>query len=215
VLGGTGITGDLMVTGMATFYNGMNVRYLITGTITTATNLAGGSLGSIPYQTAAGVTKFIPIGNTNTVLISDGTTATWSEISGLSAGIANTATNSDNVFINEVVPLQKYYVGLSELIGDYSPIDSDSALTYITTNTNTSSYFVTGTNILNVPGSIYSVDGHPDENYLLYTPTVTISTSSPAKPRIGDFWINPDFGVELQYIKDGTSTFWIQFTSAI
>jgi Ubiquitin-activating enzyme E1 FCCH domain len=215
VLGGTGITGDLMVTGMATFYNGMNVRYLITGTITTATNLAGGALGSIPYQTAAGKTQFIPIGSTNTVLVSNGTTATWSEIGGLSAGLATTATNSDNVFINEVVPLQKYYVGLSELIGDYSPIDSDSALTYITTNTNTSSYFVTGTNILNVPGSIYSVDGHPDENYLLYTPTVTISTSSPAKPRVGDFWINPDFGVELQYIKDGTSTFWIQFTSAI
>ena len=215
VLGGTGITGDLMVTGMATFYNGMNVRYLITGTITTATNLAGGALGSIPYQTAAGATNFIPIGGNNTVLTSNGTTATWAEVSGLSAGLATTATNSDNVFINEVVPLQTYYVGLSELIGDYSPIDSDSALTYVTTDTNTSSYFVTGTNILNVPGSIYSVDGHPDENYLLYTPTVTISTSSPAKPRVGDFWINPDFGVELQYIKDGTSTFWIQFTSAI
>jgi hypothetical protein len=215
VLGGTGITGDLMVTGMATFYNGMNVRYLITGTITTSTNLAGGALGSIPYQTAAGQTQFIPIGNTNTVLVSNGTTATWSEIGGLSAGLASTATNSDNIFINNAVPLQTYYLGLSELIGDYSPIDSDSALTYITTNKSTSTYFVTGTNTLNVPGSIYSVDGHPDENYLLYTPTVTISTSSPAKPRVGDFWINPDFGVELQYIKDGTSTFWIQFTSAI
>jgi hypothetical protein len=193
----------------------MNVRYLITGTITTATNLAGGATGSIPYQTANGTTDFIPIGSSSTVLTSNGTTATWVEISALSAGIANTATNSDNVFINPVLPLQTYYLGLSELIGDYSPIDSDSALTYVTTNSNTSSYFVTGTNILNVPGSIYSVDGHPDENYLLYTPAVTISTSSPAKPRIGDFWINPDFGVELQYIKDGTSTFWIQFTSAL
>ena len=215
VLGGVGITGDLMVTGMATFYNGMNVRYLITGTITTATNLAGGALGSIPYQTAAGKTQFIPIGVSNTVLTSNGTTATWADIGGLSAGIANTATNSDNVFINDTVPLQTYYLGLSELIGDYSPIDSDSALTYVTTNESTSTYFVTGTSTLNVPGSIYSMNGNPDENYLLYTPRVTISTSSPLNPRVGDFWIDPNFGVELQYIKDGTSTFWIQFTSAI
>ena len=215
VLGGTGITGDLMVTGMATFYNGMNVRYLITGTITTATNLAGGVIGSIPYQTAAGKTAFIPIGSTNTVLISNGTTATWADVNGLSSGLASTATNADNVFVNDVVPLQMYYLGLTEIIGDYSSIDSDSALTYVTTDTNTSSYFVTGTNVLNVPGSIYSMEGNPEENYLLYAPRVTISTSTPLNPRVGDFWIDPNFGVELQFIKDGTSTFWIQFTSAL
>jgi len=215
VLGGTGITGDLMVTGMATFYNGMNVRYQITGTITTATNLVGGTTGSLPYQTAAGKTAFIPIGSTNTVLVSNGTTATWVDANGLSSGLANTATNADNVFVNNVVPLQMYYLGLTESIGDYSPIDSDQHLTYVTTNSNTGSYFVTGTNVLNVPGSIYSVDGNSNENYLLYSPKVTISTSSPAEPRVGDFWINPDFGVELQFIRDGTSTFWIQFTSAI
>lgn len=215
VLGGTGITGDLMVTGMATFYNGMNVRYLITGTITTATNLAGGVIGSIPYQTAAGKTAFIPIGSTNTVLVSNGSTATWADVNGLSSGLANTATNADNVFVNNVVPLQMYYLGLTESIGDYSPIDGDSALTYVTTDTNTSSYFVTGTNVLNVPGSIYSMEGNPEENYLLYAPRVTISTSTPLNPRVGDFWIDPNFGVELQFIKDGTSTFWIQFTSAL
>jgi hypothetical protein len=215
VLGGTGIKGDLMVTGMATFYNGMNVRYLITGTITTATNIAGGALGSIPYQTADGVTGFIPIGGNNKILTSNGSTATWQDFSSLSAGLASTATNSDNVFINDTVPLQTYYLGLSELIGDYSPIDSDIALTYITTDESTSTYFVTGTSTLNVPGSIYSMDGNPDQDRLLYTPRVTISTSSPLNPRVGDFWIDPNFGVELQYIKDGTSTFWIQFTSAL
>ena len=215
VLGGTGITGDLMVTGMATFYNGMNVRYQITGTITTATNLVGGTTGSLPYQTAAGITAFIPIGSTNTVLVSNGTTATWVDANGLTSGLANTSTNADNVFVNNIVPLQMYYLGLTESIGDYSPINSDQHLTYVTTNSNTGSYFVTGTNVLNVPGSVYSVDGNSNENYLLYSPKVTISTSSPADPKVGDFWINPEFGVELQFIKDGTSTFWIQFTSAI
>jgi hypothetical protein len=215
VFGGTGITGDLMVTGMATFYNGMNVRYLITGTITTSTNLAGGNLGSIPYQTAAGTTDFIPIGSTNTVLVSNGTTATWIDANALSSGLSNTATNADNVFVNNVVPLQMYYLGLTENIGDYSPVDSDQHLTYVTTSQTTSSYYTSGTNVLNVPGSIYSVDGNPNENYLLYAPKVTLSVTAPDGPRVGDFWINPDIGVELQFIRDGTSTFWIQFTSAI
>jgi hypothetical protein len=215
VLGGTGITGDIMVTGLATFYNGMNVRYLITGTITTATNLAGGAIGGIPYQTNTGKTDFIPIGIADTVLVSNGTTATWVDANALSSGLSNTATNADNVFVNNVVPLQMYYIGLTENIGDYSPIDSDQHLTYVTTSQTTSSYFFTGTNVLNVPGSIYSIDGNPNENYLLYSPKVTLSTSAPNSPRVGDFWINPDIGVELQFIRDGTSTFWIQFTSAI
>jgi hypothetical protein len=148
-------------------------------------------------------------------LISNGTTATWVDANSLSSGLSNTSTNSDNVFVNNVVPFQMYYLGLTEIIGDYSPIDSDSALTYVTTDTNTSSYFTSGTNVLNVPGSIYSADGNPNENYLLYSPKVTLSTSAPDGPRVGDFWINPDIGVELQFIRDGTSTFWIQFTSAI
>jgi hypothetical protein len=59
------------------------------------------------------------------------------------------------------------------------------------------------------------MDGNPNENYLLYSPKVTLATSAPDAPRVGDFWINPDIGVELQFIRDGTSTFWIQFTSAI
>ena len=62
-----------------------------------------------------------------------------------------------------------------------------------------------------VVNNIYSKGGNPDENNLLYTPTVTISTTAPTAPRVGDFWIDPTYGVELQWVKDGTSTFWIQF----
>ena len=63
-----------------------------------------------------------------------------------------------------------------------------------------------------MPGSIYSNDGNANEANLLYTPRVTVSITAPANPRIGDFWIDPTFGVELQYINDGGNRFWIQFT---
>lgn len=59
-------------------------------------------------------------------------------------------------------------------------------------------------------GNIYAQSGVADENYLLYTPRVSVSASSPTNPRIGDVWINPLIPAYLQWIKDGTSTFWIQ-----
>ena len=45
-------------------------------------NVAGGSPGSIPYQTASTATAFIPIGSNTSVLTSNGTTATWQPITG-------------------------------------------------------------------------------------------------------------------------------------
>lgn len=60
---------------------------------TNANNLIGGATGSIPYQLAAGSTAFLPIGGANTVLQSNGTTASWVALGGLSSGNATTATN--------------------------------------------------------------------------------------------------------------------------
>jgi hypothetical protein len=61
-----------------------------------------------------------------------------------------------------------------------------------------------------VQGSIYSNDGNPLQNNLLYTPKVTVSTTNPPNPKIGDFWINTSNYAEYQWINDGGNTFWIQ-----
>jgi len=57
-----------------------------------ADNLGGGDVGSIPYQSAANVTSFIPIGTNGFVLTSNGTTATWVSPGGASFSVT-TATN--------------------------------------------------------------------------------------------------------------------------
>ena len=62
-----------------------------------------------------------------------------------------------------------------------------------------------------VGGDVYSQGGSPAYNYKLYTPQVTVSTSTPLGSRIGDFWIDPSIGVEYQYVPNGTQTVWIQF----
>ena len=86
-------SGALQVIGGVGFGQDLYVGGTIYGTVTTATNLRGGLTGSIPYQASSGTTLFIPIGNAGFLLVSNGTTATWTSPSGLSAGLANTATN--------------------------------------------------------------------------------------------------------------------------
>jgi hypothetical protein len=62
-------------------------------------------------------------------------------------------------------------------------------------------------------GSVYSNEGQASENYLLYTPRVTVSTVTPTDPRIGDFWINQNTYAYLQYIVDGPTRIWLQVSS--
>lgn len=63
-----------------------------------------------------------------------------------------------------------------------------------------------------VNGSVYSNEGIAEYDNLLYTPRVTVSTTPPVDPRVGDFWVDPTYGVECQYINDGGNFIWIQFT---
>ena len=167
------------------------------GLATTATNIEKGFLGSIPYQTGTGTTEFIDIGPVDSILVSNGTTATWkpgnmmviSETSGTQYLLMSTGTNGTNATLADTVVL------------NYNSI-SKSLTTPNLTVTNTAT----------VIGSVYSADGNPVENYLLYTPRVTISTTAPLNPRVGDFWINPTYGAECQYIYDAGTRFWVQFT---
>jgi len=62
---------------------------------------------------------------------------------------------------------------------------------------------------LYVGGNVYSLGGQP-----LYTPRVTLDSAPPNNnPRVGDFWIDVNSGVEYQYIQDGSNFYWIQFVS--
>jgi len=90
-------------------------------TANTATNLAGGTSGSIPYQTAPGTTGFIPIGGANTVLTSDGSTASWSNLGSISAG---SSTNADNIQVNTLTPGDRYFTLADVVDGSYVGLES-------------------------------------------------------------------------------------------
>lgn len=62
---------------------------------TTATNLAGGSAGTLPYQTASGTTAMLSAGTADYVLKANGAAApSWVAQSTLSVGSASTATSA-------------------------------------------------------------------------------------------------------------------------
>jgi len=64
---------------------------------TTATNISGGSQGAIPYQTSAGKTTFLPLSTEGFVLTAGATKPKWMAVSGVAAGTAVTATNSNSL----------------------------------------------------------------------------------------------------------------------
>ena len=71
-------------------------------TVQTATNLAGGAAGSVPYQSAADTTTFLSIGAANRVMTSSGSAPQWvTALTGLtgvsSSSITNTSLTSGRV----------------------------------------------------------------------------------------------------------------------
>lgn len=76
------------------------------------------------------------------------------------------------------------------------------------TSTTTGAVLIAGG--VGVQGSVYAATGNPSENYMLYTPRSTVSTTAPSGARVGDFWINPAGPYFLQYVKDGSNKIWVQ-----
>lgn len=75
-------------------WNGSSFSWVTnTATATTATNIAGGATGSLPYQSGAGATTFLALGTTNYVLTAGASAPQYVAQSTLAVGTATTATN--------------------------------------------------------------------------------------------------------------------------
>jgi hypothetical protein len=79
--------------------------------VLTATNLAGGAAGSVPYQSGVATTTFLAIGAANTVMTSSGTAPQWgTTLTGLtgvsSSSITNTGLTSGRVVFSTTAGLE-------------------------------------------------------------------------------------------------------------
>ena len=96
----------------------------------------------------------------------------------------------------------------------YAYIAAETSLGLGTDSTGTSTGALIVAGGVGIAGNVYSGRcGNPQENNLLYTPQIFTTSTKPPVSRIGDIWIDPTVPAYLQYIKDGTSTFWIQVGS--
>ena len=92
------------------------------GTSTTATNLAGGSNGTIPYQSAAGTTQMLAVGTAGQLLQTNGAGApTWATVSaGFTLGTA-VATTSGTAITFTGIP-----AGTKQVIVNFVAVSSNS-----------------------------------------------------------------------------------------
>ena len=99
VQGGVGIWGNLWVGG--------TINATISGSITTATNLAGGTTGQIPYQANPGQTQFFGPGTAGQLLVSNGAAAPLYQstltiagnVVNVSGGVASNSTSTGALIV--------------------------------------------------------------------------------------------------------------------
>lgn len=106
IIHGTKLGGSDSNVGFGTLANGDLIQYnsslgywtnVATSTVSvgTATNLAGGGAGYVPYQTGSGATSFVSAGTSGQVLTSNGTSApTWTTPTAYATVTDDTTTNA-------------------------------------------------------------------------------------------------------------------------
>jgi hypothetical protein len=97
----TKITGNIVSSQITSVANTQITGNLTATTATTATNLAGGSNGTIPYQSAAGTTQMLAVGTAGQVLQTNGAGApTWATPSSGSLVLLSTVTASSSATVD-------------------------------------------------------------------------------------------------------------------
>ena len=163
VQGGVGVGGDLFVGGNVRIVGTLDAQS-VTGNISTASNISGGALGSIPYQTAAGITQFIGIGSAGTFLQSNGSTATYATTASMHVGTAQFAVTATNV-------------GGGIVIASSGTFNSSLRVLDTTQSTSTVTGALTVVGGVGVRGNIYATEIYDSNNRVITSITPSAGTA--------------------------------------
>jgi hypothetical protein len=197
VAGGAGIGGDLYVSGKIVAQE-LDIQYT---TITTTLVVTDDIIST--YNTTNSTST-----NSGALIVAGGVGVGGDMRVG--GKIYSTVTNAEHILNNTATSNTSYYLGLLDKVGQQSSVNSDNALKYITSSTTTATSWTSGTNVLSVPGSVYSVDGNSDLGNLLYTPKVTVGPIPHTRARPSDFWVDPSTSAIYQWILDAGNGYWLQ-----
>jgi hypothetical protein len=237
--GGAGINGDLYIGGSITANTSTYLTLKVTSTATSTTpftgalQVVGGAgigenlnvfgklsvLNTASFAQNVNITKNVIISgqldaigvNGNVTLSPDAGDVDIKPTNGGRIFIQPSATGSiENMTIGYYVPQDGYFQTIhasNSTVTSNSYVGGNALIIGVMT---ASTATIVGDAV--VRDSVYSQDGIAGYNNLLYTPKVTISATAPTNPRVGDFWIIPQYGAECQYVNDGGNFIWIQFT---
>ena len=119
----------------------------VTGAGSSATNLAGTTQYSIPYQTSSGVTGYLSIGSANQLLAVNSTTNgyTWTSPSSLTVG---TATNATNVGNTTTTSSSTFYINFGATNTTTNQgTNTNASLTYVPSTGTLSASVISGTSL--------------------------------------------------------------------
>ena len=199
VSGGVGISGNSYIGGPVV--------------ITTSSVSAGVSSGALVVTGGVGIGGSLNVG-ANLVATGDGE-VTLTPVSG---NVTIEPTDGGHVFIysSEIGNMDNLVIGNSTpQLGYFTDLSAQSiSVSNTTSSTSTTTGAVTVAGGVGIRGNVYARSGSPDENYLLYSPRVTVqpTASPPNNPRVGDVWIAVDLGLSLIYAQDGANKIWIQLS---
>lgn len=100
-------------------------------------------------------------------------------------------------------------------IGSNDPADATFVTLSVISTTSATSTISGAVQVIGgvgIQGDVYANSGNPAENYLLYSPKATVTTTPPDSPKLGDYWINPTGPYILLYVADGANKIWIQIS---
>jgi len=172
----------------------------------TATNLVGGSVGSLVYQNGASSSTFLSIGGNGSILSSNGTTPYW------------TATIANSQLANASVTINSTTVALGDSITIIAlPDQAGHNGQYLTTNGTTATWATVNAlpSQTGNSGTFLTTNGTTATWSALPATGITFTASAVphANPVPGDKWYNTTNNRLYEYINDGTSNYWVDIQS--
>jgi hypothetical protein len=214
--GGVGVGKDLYVGG--NIYGSSGIFTAAEGRVSSTATSQSTNTGALQVVGGLGIGADAYIGQ-NLTVFKDLTVGENADLNGLNSRISIQPTGANGIVIISSGDLGTIdHMSIGQTTAAAAKFTNLTATTLTITSSASSTSTTTGAvqiaGGVGIQGSVYSAEGKPQENYLLYSPRVTLAPVPPESPRIGDFWYDLN-SFSYQYIQDGTSTFWIQVGSTV
>lgn len=185
-VGAISANGSLGSAGFVLTSNGSSTYWVSAGTATSATNLAGGAAGQLPYQTGAGATTFLAAGTTSQVLIGGASNPAWTNTPTLTGtnftGIPNTGLTNSSVTIGST------NVALGATVTTFAGLTSVTSTTFVGG--------LTGNATTATSSGASTVADDTTTNATMYPLWVTATSGNlPVKLSSSKYTFNPSTGV--------------------